>query len=358
MREANAGNWIISQDDVVLVTGAAGFVGCQVVARLAEAGFKRIRCLVRPTSDREQLLAAVDATGTGRDCLEFAEGNLLSPEVATSAATGVRVAYHLAAGTGSKSFPDAFLNSVVTTRNLIEALLRTGQLSRFVNLSSFAVYSNLRRGPRGTLDETSEIEPSPASRAEAYCFAKVKQDELVMQYGAQAAMPFVLVRPGVVYGPGKHSISGRVGIDSFGIFLHLGGGNRIPFTYVANCAEAIVLAGLRPGIDGQAFNIVDDNLPTSRHFLRQYKRNVRSFNSIYLPKFASYLMCLAWEKLVSWSGQQLPGFLSRREWHATWKRTNYSNRKAKTLLGWEPRVATPEGMKAYFASCRRAASRA
>ena len=55
----------------------------------------------------------------------------------------------------------------------------------------------------------------------------------------------------------------------------MGGSNTIPFTYVDNCAEAIVLAGLVKGVDGEALNIVDDDLPSSREFLRLYKNNVR-----------------------------------------------------------------------------------
>ena len=52
--------------------------------------------------------------------------------------------------------------------------------------------------------------------------------------------------------------AGRVGIDTFGVFLHLGGSNQIPLTYVDNCADAIALAGLKPGIDGEVFNIGGD----------------------------------------------------------------------------------------------------
>src|SRR5438874_10347596 len=50
--------------------------------------------------------------------------------------------------------------------------------------------------------------------------------------------------------------------------------NTIPLTYVDNCADAIVLAGLKPGVDGEVFNVVDDDLPSSRRFLRLYKQNV------------------------------------------------------------------------------------
>ncbi len=86
---------------------------------------------------------------------------------------------------------------------------------------------------------------------------------------------YVVVRPGSVYGAGKADITGRVGIGTFGFFLHLGGSNTIPFTYVDNCASAIVLAGLVEGVDGEVFNVLDDDLPSSRQFLRLYKKNVR-----------------------------------------------------------------------------------
>ena len=51
------------------------------------------------------------------------KGNLLSSEDCAAATKDVAVIFHLAAGTGEKSFPDAFMNSVVTTRNLLEASL-------------------------------------------------------------------------------------------------------------------------------------------------------------------------------------------------------------------------------------------
>src|SRR5206468_7017915 len=117
------------------------------------------------------------------------------------------------------------------------------------------------------LDESCPMEGQPELRGDAYTFAKVKQDEIVEEYGKKSGIPYVIVRPGVVYGPGNESIHGRVGIGTFGVFLHLGGSNTVPLTYVDNCAEAIVLAGLKPGVDGEVFNVVDDNLPSSRRFL-------------------------------------------------------------------------------------------
>lgn len=337
---------IIGTQDCILVTGAGGFIGSCLVERLCELGFRNIRCLLRPSSDRARLNKA---TQVWKDRLHVVEGNLLSPEDCKRVTRDVAVAYHLAAGRGQKSFADAFLNSVVTTRNLLQACHENNCLQRFVNVSSFSVYAP----PKGSiLDETCSVERHPRLRGDAYSFAKVKQDELVIQLGNDYKIPFVLVRPGVVYGPGNEGIHGRVGIGTFGVFLHLGGSNPLPLTYVDNCAEAIALAGFRKEIDGEVFNIVDDLVPSSRQFLRLYKRRVRRFRSIYLPHPVSYFLCYLWEKYSNWSEGQLPPAFNRCMWHTYWKRTRYSNEKAKRLLGWQPRIPTEEALNRHFESCR------
>jgi len=337
---------IVGADDPILVTGAAGFIGSRVVRRLVDRGFRRVRCLVRPSSD----VSALEALGRGR--VEIVAGNLLSRDDCAAATAGARVVIHLAAARGEKSVADAFMNSVVTTRNLLDATVRHGVLQRFVSISSFAVYSNSGKPRRRLLDESCPIESQPARRGDAYCFAKVKQDEIVAEYGRTHRLPYVVVRPGYVYGPGNLAISGRVGIGTFGVFLHLGGGNKIPFTYVDNCAEAIVRAAVIPGVDGEVFNVVDDDLPSSRVFLRQYKRRVRRFTSIYVPHALSYAMCWLWESYSRWSQGQLPPTYNRRSWHAFWKKTGYSNRNLKEKLGWTPEVPTEEAMARYFQACR------
>jgi nucleoside-diphosphate-sugar epimerase len=243
------------------------------------------------------------------------------------------------------------MNSVVTTRNLIEGALQHGCLKRFVNVSSFSVYDN--SGTNQVLDEACPVEARPELRGEAYCFAKAKQDELVEEYGKRHGMPYVIVRPGYVYGAGNEAISGRVGIGTFGVFMHLGGSNPIPLTYVDNCADAIALAGLVRGLDGETFNVVDDQLPSSREFLRLYKRKVRRFRSLYVPHFARYTLCVLWERYSRWSQEQLPPLFNRRRWYENWKTTRYINAKLKARLGWSQRVPTAEGLARYFEACRR-----
>jgi len=338
---------ISAPDAPVLVTGATGFLGARVVASLMEHGFSDVRCLARPSSDLERLEAVMRAHH-----VDVIRGNLLSPDDCERAVRDVAVIYHLAAGTGEKSFADAFLNSVVTTRNLLDAARGSAHLKRFVSISSFAVYTNRDARSRRRLDELCAVEDRPELRGEAYCFAKARQDALVGEYGKARGIPYVLVRPGVVYGPGVTGITRRIGSGAFGIFLHLGGSNVIPLTYVDNCAEAIVLAGIRNGVDGEALNVVDDDLPTSRQFLRLYKTHVRAFRSIPVPRPASYALCALWEAYSAWSEGQLPPVFNRRAWHAYWKGNAYTNAKAKRLLGWTPRVPTAEGLRRYFESLR------
>jgi nucleoside-diphosphate-sugar epimerase len=113
-----------------------------------------------------------------------------------------------------------------------------------------------------------------------------------------------------------------------------------------------VLAGLKPGINGEAFNVVDDDLPSSRHFLSLYKRNVRKFPSLYLPKVVSYGLCYLWEKYCAWSMDQIPPAFNRSRWDSFWRKTDYSNNKLKTRLGWSPVISTREGLQRYFEACR------
>jgi nucleoside-diphosphate-sugar epimerase len=260
----------------------------------------------------------------------------------------VNVIYHLAAGF-DKSFAGAFMNSALATRNLMEAFLEQSECRRFVNVSSFAVYSNLTLKRGSLLDESTPLEDAPQERYDAYGFGKLKQEELVREYGRTRGLRYVILRPGTVFGPGKKDLTGRIGIDTFGFFMHVGGSNPLPLTYVDNCAEAIVLAGLVPNVEGDVFNVVDDELLTSAQFLRAYKGRVPRFFSMRVPYFIAYVLCGLWETYSQRTNGQLPPAFNRRRCAAEWKGNRFSNRHLREKLGWTPRIGIEEAMSLFLA---------
>src|SRR5262245_497269 len=111
---------IVGPDDLLLVTGAGGFIGPRLLERLVSRGYRNLRAFVRPSSN----LAALEALTRRLPAdsrLEIVTGNLLSREDCAAACAGVAIVFHLAAARGEKSIPDAFMNSVVTTRNVLDA---------------------------------------------------------------------------------------------------------------------------------------------------------------------------------------------------------------------------------------------
>jgi nucleoside-diphosphate-sugar epimerase len=337
--------YIALPGDRILVTGSNGFIGSKVVEKLLEYGFANLRCFVRPSS-RLACLKKLIRRFPDRD-VELVTGNLLSEDDCRKAAEGVSIIYHLAAGM-EKSFAGAFMNSALATRNLMDAFLQFGEPKRFVNISSFAVYSNLglRRG--ALLDENCPLEDAPQERFDAYGFGKLKQEELVREYGEKYKLPYVILRPGYVFGPGKTELNGRVGINTFGFFIQIDGSHILPLTFVDNCAEAIVLAGLTSGVEGEVFNVVDDDLLTSGQFLRAYKEKVQPFHSFWMPYSIAYALCLLWEKYSNWSQGQLPPAFNCRRCAAEWKGNRYPNQKLHDRLGWKPRVNMEDAMAAFL----------
>ena len=338
--------YVISPSARILVTGSNGFLGAKVVETLLQHGFANVRCFVRPSSRLDRLKETLSRFPTGKN-VELVSGDLLSPDGCRKAADGVSIIYHLAAGF-DKSFAGAFMNSALATRNLMDAFLQYGQPKRFVHVSSFAVYSNLQLKRGALLDETCPLEDAPQDRYDAYGFGKLKQEEVVKEYGNRYDLSYVILRPGTVFGPGKRALSGRIGIDTFGFFIQVGGSNLLPLTFVDNCAEAIVLAGLKAGVNGEIFNVVDDELLTSSQFLRAYKKRVNPFSSVRIPYALAYGACLLWEKYSKWSKGQLPPAFNRRRCAAEWKANRFSNEKLRKRLGWKPRVGMEKAMASFL----------
>lgn len=326
----------------VLVTGAGGFLGTHVVERLLAHGYTDIRCLLRDQKKSVSLQALT--TRYPEQHLEICVGNLRSKPDAARAVKEVSLIFHLAAAMKG-SAADMFIDSVVASRNLVEAFGDQMPM-RVVLVSSFGVYGVAELGRGAVVDESTPLESHPEWR-DVYSHTKLRQEQLLWELQAKKGFELVVVRPGVIYGPGGSHFSARVGLSIFGRFLHLGGKNLLPITYVDNCAEAIVCAGISEQAAGQAYNIHDDQLITSRQYLRAYQNNVRRIRSIHIPYFVLMALSRMVESYHKRSQGQLPAIFTPYKTRTMWGGNKFSNAKLRSL-GWAQLVGTQEGLRRTF----------
>jgi nucleoside-diphosphate-sugar epimerase len=180
-----------------------------------------------------------------------------------------------------------------------------------------------------------------------YSHAKLRQETLFREYQARHGFPLVVLRPGVIYGPGGSRFSARVGLDLAGLFLFLGGDNTLPLTYVENCADALVVAGQSASAEGQTYNVVDDDLVSARQYLARYRAEVKRFRVVPIPYPALQLLSRMVAGYSRWSKGQLPAVFTPYKTGTSWKGTRFTNARLKAL-GWNPLVPTDEGLRRTF----------
>jgi nucleoside-diphosphate-sugar epimerase len=331
-----------------LVTGAGGFLGATLVERLLARGGERLRLFVRPGGKQQELEALARRFGAE---VEFVVGSLTNPADCARAVDGADTVYHLAAGTRGPA-AERFLHSVVASKHLLDAIVAERPRAKLVLVSSFSVYGVAALGRGALVDERTPVESHP-ERRDVHAQSKLRQERLFWEYRERHGVPLVVLRPGVIYGPGGTAISGRVGLDLFGVFLHLGGNNQLPLNYVANCAEAIVVAGRHPDAVGQIYNTVDDDLPTCAEYLRAYRNNVEPLRTVRMPYLATVAMSVAVQKYHGWSKGQLPAVFTPYKTAALWGGNRFSNEKIKNI-GYRELVSTREGMRRTFETFKKA----
>ena len=332
----------------VLVTGAAGFLGTRISERLLAAGEHDLRLHFRsaPSARIAEWSARYPAAR-----IETIGANLLSRGSLDPLVAGVDCIIHAAAGMRG-SAADMFANTVVGTRNLLEAAGEAG-VRRIVLISSFAVYRTIDL-PDGALhDESVPIEPVGAEKG-SYAYAKTRQEQIFEEYRQRFGFEAVILRPGAIYGPGTAPFSTRVGVQVAGFFFSLGGRATLPLSYVENCADAIVEAALRAPAGG-VYNVVDDDLPSCRDYLRAFRREVRPMRVVPVP----YWALLAGSRLLASyhrrSKGQLPAGFPPYVVKSMYRPLRYSNEALKRL-GWRQRVPTAEALALSFSHWREHAS--
>lgn len=321
----------------VLLTGATGFLGKRVLRELLDKDVK-VRCAVR-SSSRLDAINEIRNKRPGQ--LEIMKVDLGREADCCKAVSQCDVVYNLAASLGGCT-SSLFQNSVVPTRELVRAASEA-DVQRFVLVSSLGVYGPQKLHRNAVVDESCPVDETPHLR-DAYTYSKVVQEEVAWQTARDNDLPLVVVRPGVIFGDERGVLSHRVGLPFGSWLLRQGGRQRIPLTYVENCAAGVVLAGLAERVEGQVFNLIDDDLPTGREIIRQCRKAGRRLRVIGIPQCAIPLLAWVNEKYSDRTEGQIPKVLSRHRIGAMWKQLRYSNEKAKRLLGWSPSINVDEAI--------------
>ena len=324
------------------VTGATGFLGRRTAAALVAAGH-RIRCLLRRSSDEQGLLNAVSCP----ELVEIVRVDLRQADDVRAALTGCRTLLHLAAGL-SGSASTLFASGAVATRKLLHAAADAG-VHRVVLISSLGVYeaSSLKRGEEQT--EQTSVDRRAAER-DPYSYSKIVQERVARDAAAARALELVVLRPGVIFGEGRPVIASRAGLSLGGLLVQMGGRQRMPYTFVENCADAIAAAAVSPEAAGETINILDDDLPTASQLVRMVRKLGRQVRRVWIPGPLVPTACGLYHCYSRLSGGQLPPVLTAYRARSMWKPVRYSNAKAKRVLRWTPRVSFEEAVRRTVAA--------
>jgi nucleoside-diphosphate-sugar epimerase len=313
----------------VLITGANGFLGRRVVAEFLQRGHS-VRALVRPAAKVERL--------GWPETVEVFLADLRASRDLVSAFEGIDAVVHLAAGvTGGEDAQ--FAASVVGTERLLEAMAKSWT-KRLVLASSFSVYdwSALKVG--SLLDEDSPIEPpGDLYDRDGYAVAKVWQERVARRMAEENGWALTVLRPGFLWGRGNEEIAGLG--QKLGRFqLVFGPSTRLPLSHVDNCAHAFAEATENPRAIGQTFNIVDDEGPTIWQYLGDFLRGTGE-RRLRVP--IPYGLAIAGVRLARWTSKKvfrgkgkLPSILVPCRFEARFKPLQFTNRKAREVLGWVP----------------------
>ena len=325
----------------MLLTGAGGFLGRRLAGSLLAAGVDKLRLHFRqkaPAGMLEDLRARYPEA-----LIEPVAANLATRQGLQEMIGDADCIVHAAAGMRGAT-ADMFANTVVGTRNLLEAAGNLG-VRRIVLTSSFAVLRTVDLPTGSVLSEQCGVEGSGVEKG-PYGYAKTRQEQVFREMQSRFGFDWAIVRPGVIHGPGGAALSPRVGIQAMGLFFSLGGGATLPLSFVENCADAIALVALRAP-SGSVFNAVDDDLPSCGDYLRAYRQRVRKLRVVPVPYWLLLMGARGFVRYNRVSGGQLPAIMTPYTVRSMFRPLSYSNQALKDL-GWRQRVPTALALDLLF----------
>ncbi len=316
-----------------VITGATGLLGSHVAEQLVARG-ERVRALVRPGSDT----AFLRALG-----VELVTGDLGRPATLPKSVEGADVVYHCAARVGDWGPWRAFQEGVIdATGNVLDACRAAG-VGRVLHVSSIIVYGH----PRERAEHFTEDEPQGQDLwvwGDYYCRAKVAAEELCRRYPG----PLTIVRPSWIYGPRDRTSLPRIikALQAGRAALIGRGDNRLNIVYAADVADGAIRAANSPSAVGRAYNLGSEGELTQREFLDLLtdelgRRRVRMRFPYRLAFFGGFLA----ELVARAIRLGRPPHFTRYVVALVGRSTRYSIERARTELGWSPRVPAAEGLR-------------
>ncbi|MBZ5619355.1 MAG: NAD-dependent epimerase/dehydratase family protein [Acidobacteriia bacterium] len=316
----------------ILVTGANGFLGRALVRRLREAG-EPLRLLVRrplptpPVND-----------------LHMVYGDLGSPAVVDQAVEGMEIVFHV--GAAMKGGPIEFQSGTIWgTRNIVEACERHG-VRKLVYVSSMTVLDHAGHEAGVPVNENTPYEPNAGQRG-LYTQTKLEAEMTVLAAAAQGRIHALILRPGQIYGPGTEMTPPGGTIAIGGRWLVVGSGNHhVPFVYVENVVDALMLAARSELPNGAIFQLVDREGIRQKAYIEWVRRSGRPVRVSYVPPW--FLLCAGW-------GVELIGKILRRSMPLNRYRVRSITplwpcdcATAYSHLGWKPQYSIQEGLAITF----------
>ncbi len=316
----------------VLVTGATGFIGAHLCRRLASEGAHVLALERKPGRG-----GALAASG-----IEVVTGDITDgPRMEAILAHGVDVIVHLAAWLRGRNLREAVLVNETASRSLAEASVRHS-VSRFVFTSSIAVY-----GLHGNQD-VAEDWPLQ-TYGDPYGDSKIRAEAVLQQVSHETGLALVIVRPGMVYGPGSPGWTIRMARWARqGILPLVDGGRGTAYPiYIDNLLDLIMLCLWHPAAVGGVFNGVDDGPVTLAEYLGAYMKMAGTSRALRLPGWLVSLAAGALDPL-------LPGISLRYVASQMQGTGQVLNNRSKQLLGWQQQISLEEGLRRSEAWLRAA----
>jgi len=300
----------------VFVTGADGFLGSHLIEKLVELGAEPI-AFVRGTSQNNSTTYPV-LKNLKENSIKIEYGDMASADI-------IRIlldndpdfVFHLGAMAHvdySFRHPvEVFNANALSTLYILEALRSSSQQIKGIFTSSSEVYGT-------NLTDKPMTEEHPLNPATPYAASKVAADRLVFSYFQTYNMPVYIIRPFNFFGPRLiYDVVPKfiqLALKNEPLTIHGDGEQSRDLTYVTDTVEAFLLLGL------------------SKHFADPI--NIGTGRDISINYIAQKV-----RELIPWSKS---GIVYEDDRLGQVKQLITSNKKAKDLLGWQPKVRFEDGL--------------